>query len=84
MLTRWYRLGTDGSSDEGDNLPVLVRHVDRDQGLIATSLIEMPNINSNTTAQQSYDVCIEVREAFSLDCDNFVTYFPDKTNSMIR
>ena len=77
-------LATDGSSDEGDNfLPVLVRHVDRDPGLIATSLLEMPNINSNSTAQQSYDVCVEVREASSLDWDNFVTYFPDKTNSMI-
>ena len=64
-------------------MPILVRHVDRDPGLIATSLLKMPNVNSNSTAQQSYDVCIEVRGAFSLDWDNFVTYSPDKTYFMI-
>ena len=43
----------------------------------------MPNINSGSTTQQMYDVCKEVREAFSLDWDNFVAYFSDNTNSMI-
>ena len=64
-------------------MPILVIHVDRDPGLIATSLLEMPNVNSNSTTQQSYGVCIEVRGAFLLDWDNFVTYSPDKTNFMI-
>ena len=48
-------------------LPVLARHVDKCSGLIAKSLLEMPNINSGSTAQQMCDVCDEVREAFSLD-----------------
>ena len=48
-------------------LPVLARHVDKCSGLIAKSLLEMPNINSGSTAQQMCDVCNEVREAFSLD-----------------
>ena len=30
-----------------------------------------------------YDVCNKVREVFSLDWDNCVTYYYDDTNSMI-
>ena len=42
LLTRWYGLATDGSSDEDEKfLPVLVRYVDKDSGLIATSLIDI-------------------------------------------
>ena len=73
-MTRRYRLATDRSSDEDDKfLPVLVRHVDKNSRLIATSLVDMPNINSASTGQQMYDVCTEVTEAFSLDWDNCVT-----------
>ena len=43
----------------------------------------MPNIKSGSTPQQMYDVCNEVREAFSLDWNNCVTYSSDNTNSMI-
>ena len=43
----------------------------------------MLNINSGSTAQQMYDVCNEVREAFSLDWGNCVKYSSDKKNSMI-
>ena len=46
LLTYWYRSATDGSSDEDDKfLPVLVRHIDKDSGLISTSLLDTPNIN---------------------------------------
>ena len=84
LLHRWNGLATDGSSDEDDKfLLVLVRHVDKDSGLVATSLLEMSNNNSGSTAQQMYDVCNKVREAFSLDWDNFVVYSSDNTNSMI-
>ena len=83
LLNRWYGLATDGSSDEDDQfLLVLVRHVDQNSRLIATSMLEMPNLNSGSTAQQMYDVCNEVREAFSLHWDNFVAYSYDNTNSM--
>ena len=44
----------------------------------------MPIIDSDSTAQKIYDVCNEVREAFSLDWDNSMTYSSDNTNSMIR
>ena len=58
FLTRWYGLATDGSSDEDDKfLPVFVRYVEKDSGLIATSLLDMPNINSDSTAQQMCDMC---------------------------
>ena len=43
----------------------------------------MPNINIGSTAQEMYDVCNEVREAFTLDWDNCVNYSFDTTNPMI-
>ena len=78
----WYGLATDGSSVEDDKLlPILpFLHVDTDSGLIATSLLDIPNINSGLTAQQMY-VGNEVREAFSLNWDNCMTYPSDNTNS---
>ena len=66
LLTRWCRLATDGSNEKDKFLPVLVRHVEKDSRVIATSLLDMLNIiNSGSTAQQTYDVPNEVREAFS-------------------
>ena len=79
----WYGLATDGSSGADDKLlPVLLTHVDKDSGLIATSLLDMPNINSTLTAQQLYDECNEVREALSVDWDHCIMYSSDNTNSM--
>ena len=49
-----------------------------------TSLLDVPNINSSSTAQYIYDVCNEGREAFSLDWDDCVTYSSDNINSMIK
>ena len=85
LLTHWYELATDGTSNEHDKfLPVLVRYAEEDSGLIATSILDMPNINSGSTnAQQMYDVCNKVREAFSLEWYNCVTYSSDNTKSMI-
>ena len=84
LLTPWYGLAADGSSDEDDNLlPVSVRHVDKDSGLIVTSLLDITNINSNSTTQQMYDVFNEVKEAFSLDRDNCVTHSSVNKNSVI-
>ena len=85
LLTRWYGLATNASSDEDEKcLPVLVGYVDKDSGLIATSLLDIPNINSDSTAQKMHDVCNGVREAFSLDWNNYVTWSSDNTNSMIE
>ena len=54
--------------------------MDKDSGLIAASLLDIPNIKSGSTAQQIYDV---YKETFLLDWDNCVTYSSDNTNSMI-
>ena len=43
----------------------------------------MPNSNSFSTAQQMYNMCNEVRKAFSLDWDNCATYSSDNRNPMI-
>ena len=52
LLTRWYGLATDGSSNKDDKFfPVLVRHVDKDSGLIMTSLLNIPNSNSVSAVQ---------------------------------
>ena len=84
LLTRWYGLATYTTSNEnGKCLPVIVRYVDKDSGLIATSLLDMQNINSNSKAQKMYDVCSKVKEVFSLDWDYYVTYSSDNTNSRI-
>ena len=84
LLTSWYELTTDESSDNDDKfLPVLLRHVDKDSGLIATSLLAISNINSGSTAEQMHNVCNEVSEAFSLDWDNCVTFSADNTKSMV-
>ena len=63
-------------------MPALARHVDKNSGLIATSLLGTPS-NSGSTVEQMYDVRYEVREAFSLYWDNCVMFFSDNTNSMI-
>ena len=52
-------------------------------GLIETSLLDMPNINSEFTAQEMYNVCDEVIDDFSLNWDNCITYPSDNTNSMV-
>ena len=83
-MARWYRAATDEGSKDDNFLLVLVRHVDKDSGLIAASLLEMPNIINGSTAHQTYDMWNKVREAFSLDWDNFVAYSFDNTNSMIE
>ena len=71
LLSHLYRFAADGTSDKGDKfLLVLVKYIDKDSGLIATSLTEMPNIKSGSTAQQMYDPRNEVKETFPLDSDN--------------
>ena len=78
-MTCWYELAKGGTSDmRMINFSVLVRYVDRDSGLIAASLLDMPNINSGSTTQQIY----VYRETFSLDWDNCETYSSDNRNSM--
>ena len=46
--------------------------------------LDMPNINSGSTAQQMYDACNEVvKDNFSLSWDNGVSNSSDNTNSMV-
>ena len=80
----WYGIAADGSSDENDKyLPILIRHVGKTSGLIETSLLDIPNINSGSAVQQMFNVCNEVIENFSLDWNKCVTYSSDNTNSMV-
>ena len=84
LLTSCYGSATDGSSDEDDNvLPVSVRHVGKESGLIAASLLDIPNISSGSTLQQMHDVCNEVKEEFPLDWDNYVTCSSGNKNAVI-
>ena len=79
----WYGIPTDGSNDENDkHLPILIRHVGKISGLIETSLLDIPNINSGSTTPQMFNVCNEVIENFSLEWNKCVTYSSDNTNSM--
>ena len=83
LLSCWYKIAADGSRDKNDKfLPVLVRHVDKDSEMIARSMLDMPNTNNWSTAQEKENVWNDVREAFSLDCDNWVTFSCDNTHSM--
>ena len=76
LLIRWYGLATHTTSNEnGKCLPVKVRYVDKDSGLIATSLLDMQNINSNSKAQKMYDMCSKVKEVFSLDWEPAMVFF---------
>ena len=50
---------------------ILVRHIEKISRLIETSLLDMPNINSGSTAQQMYDACNEVvKDNFSQSWDS--------------
>ena len=76
-------ISSNGKSDEDDKFfPALARHVDKNSGLIATSLLGTPSINSGSTTVEQMYVCYEVREAFSLYWDYCVTFSSDNTNSM--
>ena len=80
----WYRIATDGSNDDNDkHLPILIRHVGKTSGLIETSLLDIPNINSGSTVQQIFNECNEVIEHFSLDWNKCVTYSSDNIKSMV-
>ena len=82
LLTGWYGLATDGRSDEGDKFLPAVRHVDKDSRPSATSLLDMPSINIGSIAQQMYDISNEVREGFSLNWCNCMTYSSENINLM--
>ena len=46
IASYWFGLATDGSSVEDDQiLPILIRHIGKDSGLVETSLLYMPDIN---------------------------------------
>ena len=55
------RISNRWSEADDQFLPVLVRQVDKDSGLIVTSLLDMPIINSGSTEQQLYIMCAMYR-----------------------
>ena len=84
IASYWFGLPTDGSSDEDDKfLPTLIRHFGKDSGFVETSLLDMLDTNSCSTAEQMLETCDTVIKSFSLDWSNCVSYSSDNTNSMI-
>ena len=80
--TQWYGLARDESSDEdGTFCKILVRHIGNVSEQIETSLLDMPNINSGSTAQEMYDACNEVvKNNFSLSWDTLVIHLTIQTH----
>ena len=65
IIAHWFGLATDGSSDEDDKfLPILIRHIGKDSGLVETSFLDMPDINSCSTAEQMFETCDTVIKFF--------------------
>ena len=57
LLTRWYGLATDGTSNEDDKfLSLLVRYVDKDSGLIITYCLTC-QILTAAQQQNKYMMC---------------------------
>ena len=83
IAEHWFGLAAHGSSEDDKFLPVLIRHIGKDSGLVETSLLDMPDINSCSTAEQMFETCDTVIKSFSVDLNNCVSYSSDNTNSMI-
>ena len=76
-------IATDGSSDENDKfLPVLIRHFSKD-GLITTSLLDMPDIDKGSDAKTRFDVCSLSLKKANLSLELCCTYSSDNTSSMV-
>ena len=78
-LTKWFGIATDGSSDENDKfLPVLIRHFSKD-GLITTSLLDMPDIDKGSDAKTMFAVCSLSLKKANLSWELCCTYSCDNT-----
>ena len=75
---------TDGSCDENDKFfPVLVRHFYKD-GLITTSLLDIPDIGKGSDAKTMLDVCSLSLKKANLSWELCCKYSSDNTRSMVR
>ena len=80
----WCGIAADGSCDETDKyLPVLVRYEGPD-GLIQTSLLDMPNINVGPDAQTMFNAIYYVIKGAKLSWDYCMAYSSGNTSSMVR
>ena len=83
LKSTWYGIATDGSSDETDKyLPVLVKYEGPD-GLIQTSLLDMPDINVGSDAQTMFNTVDYAIKSAKLSWDYCMTYSSDNTNSIV-
>ena len=83
LQSSWYGTATDGSIDETDKyLPVLVTYEGPD-GLIQTSLLDMPDINFGSDAQTMLNMIDYAIKSAKLSWDYCMTYSSDNTNSMV-
>ena len=72
-----------GSSDENDRfLSILIRHFGSD-GLVHTSLLDMPDIDKGSDAQTMFETCKGLLNKPSLLWENCCIHSSDSTSSMV-
>ena len=77
-----FSLATDGSSDEEDNFfPILITHQDDQTGLITTSFVDMPVVNSTTGASIA-DAIKSSLKSVDLDLEQVLTFSSDNASVM--
>ena len=82
-LYKWLGFATDGSSDENDKfLPMLIRHF-ASNGLVTTSLLDMPDINTGSDSHVMFQTCNSSLMRASLSWEIGCTYSSDNNSSMI-
>ena len=82
-LYTWFGLATGGSSDENDAfLPILIRHF-ATNGLVTTSLIDMPDIDKGSDSDTKFETCTSSLRKESLFWETCCTYSSDNTGSMV-
>ena len=80
---KWFGFATDGSSDENDKfLSMLIRHF-ASNGLVTTSLLDMPDINTGSDSHVMFQTCNSSLMRASLSWEIGCTYSSDNNSSMI-
>ena len=82
-MYEWFGFATNGDSDENDKfLPMLIRHF-ASNGLVTTSLLDMPDINKGSDSQVMFQTCNSSLMRASLSWETCCTYSSDNTSSVI-
>ena len=82
-LYTWFGLATDGKSYENDTfLGILIGHFAAN-GLVTTSLIDMPDIDKGSDSDTKFETCTSSLRKESLFWETCCTYSSDNTSSMV-